>query len=201
MSFASYADLKTRVASWAWREDLAADVDDVIDLAETRINRDLRVAQMETQDTLTLTAGVATLPADYLEYREVWTEGASGRSLQSGSPAELRRRYNETSGIPSRFAIIGSELHVYPRSTGTVGLTYYAKIPALSDSQTTNWLLASAPDVYLYACQLEIAHLSREDERMGTWGQLYDNAIKALQRQDKGARWAHGSARTPGPTP
>ena len=56
-------------------------------------------------------------------------------------------------------------------------LMYYAKIPTLSDSNETNWLLTHHPDIYLYGALLHSAPYLKEDERAQTWAALYTAAV------------------------
>ena len=56
-------------------------------------------------------------------------------------------------------------------------LMYYAKIPTLSDSAETNWLLTHHPDIYLYGALLHSAPYLKEDERAQTWAALYTAAV------------------------
>jgi hypothetical protein len=72
--------------------------------------------------------------------------------------------------------------------TGYTGeLTYYGKITALSDSNTSNWLLAYAPDLYLYGALLEATPYLKDDERLATWSQLYTNSIGDIEVADQRA--------------
>ncbi len=56
-------------------------------------------------------------------------------------------------------------------------LMYYAKVPTLSDSNETNWLLTHYPDIYLYGALLHSAPYLREDERAQTWAALHAAAV------------------------
>ena len=47
---------------------------------------------------------------------------------------------------------------------GSATLYYYQKIPALSGSVTTNWLLAKSPETYLYAALIEGAIYLRDED-------------------------------------
>jgi hypothetical protein len=72
--------------------------------------------------------------------------------------------------------------------TGYTGeLTYYGKITALSDSNTSNWLLSYAPDLYLYGALLEASPYLKDDERLATWGQLYTNSLGDIEVADQRA--------------
>src|SRR4051812_39720692 len=72
MALGTYQDLRTSVAAWLMRDDMAAVIPDLITLAETRLNSILRVGEMETRTFLDLSdVGEANLPADFLESRFV----------------------------------------------------------------------------------------------------------------------------------
>jgi hypothetical protein len=82
-----------------------------------------------------------------------------------------------------------------PDSTYTGELTYYAKIPALSDAATTNWLLGVAPDVYLYGSLMEAAPYLDDDARVQTWGGLLEQAMSAIEIESDRARIGSSSIR------
>jgi hypothetical protein len=58
-------------------------------------------------------------------------------------------------------------------------MVYRQNIPALA-SNTTNWLLALAPDLYLYGALLESAPYIKEDGRIQTWGLGFTAALSDL---------------------
>ena len=92
-------------------------------------------------------------------------------------------------GKPEYFSIIGNQLEVIPSpdTEYSAELTYYAKITALSDANTSNWLLAYAPDLYLYGALLEAAPYLRDDARLQVWGQLYASSIEDIVVADQRA--------------
>lgn len=211
MALTTYAELQQAIIDFAMRdgdEDFEASVPDFITLCETLLNHGadsippLRVSDMETLATATLDEGQVALPTDYLEFREVWTEDTNPRSLTYGAPSELRLRYGDTAGYPARFTIMGNRLRVYPTSDATtIGLTYYAKIPALSDVVTDNWLLLKAPNVYLYGSLLQAAPYMKDDSRIAVWGQLYQNSVQGLINSDRRGKYARAGVNVSGFTP
>jgi hypothetical protein len=75
-----------------------------------------------------------------------------------------------------------------PDSTYTAELIYYAKLSKLSASTSTNWLLAQAPDVYLYGALLQAAPYLQDDARIQVWVSLYERGLQDLQvADDRGA--------------
>lgn len=72
---------------------------------------------------------------------------------------------------------------------------YYEQIPALSDSNTSNWLLDAAPDAYLYGSLLQAAPYLAEDERIQVWSTLYAGAVLSLNTSSDRTRQSSGNLR------
>lgn len=204
MPFSNYSELQAAVVTWAMRTgdtEFTAQVRDFIGLAEWRIARRLRVAQMETTATLTPDgSGVIALPADFLEWRSVLPT-STGYDALSFVPPDAMAEWLPRGGVPRYFSVRGSSLYTYPAASGNVKVIYYAKPPALSDDSPTNWLLQKAPDLYLYGSLLEAAPYMEEDGRMQTWATMFERALDDVKSTDIGARFANATARVRGPTP
>jgi hypothetical protein len=163
----------------------------------------LRTAAMETAGTLTLDAnGEATLPTDYLEWRfAISTTSSAVAAIEPMTPGQITDRYSTTAGgIPGDFTITGSKVRVRPTAS-SISFVYYAKIPALTDAATTNWLITAAPNVYLYGSVLQAAIFQDDATRIGQFTPLFVSAVGGLNSSDKGARWGRSVARVRGPTP
>ena len=63
-------------------------------------------------------------------------------------------------------------------------LTYYRKLPPLSDSSTSNWLLAHYPDVYFHGT-LALAGPYVNDPRTAAWAAMYDAALQEMIVEDE----------------
>ena len=170
MAISTYAELKTALSSWVERAadtSYVGEVDTFIDMAEANFNRLLTSHhEMDATTTLTLDSnGVTTLPADYLAYRSAIWDGAADLPLSYMAWASLQAHnpFN-TSGVPVYFSIRGTTLKVAPVAEGAnLAFNYTAKLAALSDSNTTNWLLDLAPDAYLFM-GLAMGHAFNENE-------------------------------------
>ena len=91
-------------------------------------------------------------------------------------------------GKPQCYTHVGDEIQVYPvpdSTSYTAELVYYAKIPPLSDSNTSNWLLAAHPDIYLYGALMQSAPYLVDDQRLGVWAGLYQKGIDDLTISDQ----------------
>jgi hypothetical protein len=199
MAVNTYAALQNAIVRWARKTgdmEFSDTVPDFIRLCESKLNMRLRLGAQETSASLTPVDGVCTLPADYLTWRSV---KVGTTTLSHISP--LQTDAYETAGTPRYFSIAGDELTVWPSGSGVVTLGYYAKIPALTTTGTTNWLLTKAPQVYIYGSLLEAAPFIGEDARMGLWGQSYEQAIMELIKDDEKARYFHPVIRIASCTP
>jgi hypothetical protein len=94
---------------------------------------------------------------------------------------EYRYSIGNTSGQPQFFTIFGSEIELAPTPDAiyTVEMVYRVNVPALA-SNSTNWLLTLAPDLYLYGALLESAPYMKEDERIQTWTAGFAVALEGL---------------------
>ena len=105
---------------------------------------------------------------------------------------QLRQQNNDQSGRPRFYANVGNEIEVFPTpdTEYTMQLMYYGKTPALSASNTYNWLLQDAPDAYLYGALVQSAPYLQDDVRTQVWASLYTNAIQSLQKSSNETRFA-----------
>jgi hypothetical protein len=82
-------------------------------------------------------------------------------------------------GRPAYAALIAGQLCLYPAPTQAwnVELTYYAGIPALTATNTSNWLLTSFPDLYLWGALAEAWNYYEDDEQLQKAAALLKDAI------------------------
>ena len=201
MTIQTYSDLQAAIANWIARADLAATIPDFIALFESVANRRLRLRQQENAATLTPASGVATLPADYLAWRRVTWTGQWPRELEYVHPSYLHALYPTLpADIPRLFTIESGSLTVAPSNDAALTFDYFQKIPALSDTNTSNWLLAAAPDIYLSGALAEAHGFVKDAESLALWASRRDAIFEELDRLDVKTRGQAG-IRVVGPTP
>lgn len=141
------------------------------------------------------------LPAAFKILKELYHDGANhyGR-IVSVSPSELserKLRHGDT-GIPRFVAVMdtsgGRTLRFAPEPSGTYTLRmeYEQQVDALSDTNTSNWLLQTAPDLYLWASLSAAEGFLQEDARISIWKQEYEQAANEF-KADKDRREFGGS--------
>lgn len=192
MTIENYSDLKSAITRFTARSDIASSADDLIDLTEAYFNVELRCREMEAKTDLTPASNVCTLPTDYLEYKRVVELASIRRRLEYITEDAADALYpTRTAGLACHFMIIGDELTALPLSANDIELTYYQKIPALSDANTTNWLLTRLPNLYLHGCLFHAAELTRNTEKMATEGALVEKYISSLTNLDNRAKFGN----------
>lgn len=188
MAITTYAELKTAVAAWADRTDLTTPIIDFVTLTEATINNGdavndidpLRVREMETSASVSVTSGVGTLPTGFLEARRVYS-ATSNRVLEYAPPEWYLDSFpSGDGGYPTFYTIIGTDIHV----SSDVTMIYYKALPALSDSTTSNWLLTKAPNVYLFGALYYLEIYAMNPEGGAARRSLFRNALAGIANAD-----------------
>lgn len=198
-TISDYASLLIDAGEYSGRDDVAHVFPRLVGLAEAKINRVLRVGEMETTATVAIINGEGALPADFLEARMVL--GPASQGLSAWSLQELNRRYADRGGYPVGYAVVGSTIKIRPSTDGAVTIDYYASIPPLTPTNPTNWLLQKAPDAYLYALVEEIGIWAKDGDLVGNARSLKESALLGLSLQDEASRWGNSQVVIGGPTP
>lgn len=199
MPITTYAELKTNIADFLNRDDLTSVSSTFVSLAEADLNRQIRHWRQEKRSTASIDTQYSAIPADMLEVIRFYITSGDTRPLELISQSQmLDRKFRNlnTSGQPAYYAVTAGELEVYPVPDGTYTseLYYFGKTPALSDSNTSNWILEHYPDAYLYGSLIHSAPYLKDDARIQVWAALYQNAIDAINQASEKAKFG-GSGR------
>ena len=196
MALTNYTGLKTSIADFLNRDDLTSVIPDFVALAEAQINRDVRHWRMEAR-----TSGQQDPADEYMQIPADWVEtirlhltgtGTSVVNLVSrDAMADKRAAQENAAGTPRMYTHANGQFQLFPTPDVTTNfeLLYYQKIPSLI-TNTDNWLLLEAPDVYLYGALLHSAPYLAEDARLAVWAQLYSAAIQRLNQTSEDAMFS-----------
>jgi len=181
MALSTFGGLKTAVASFLNRSDLTASIPDFVVLAEADIRRDVRVQAMEAVATGTLTGETLAHPTRYIEARRL---SLDGHVYEYRTPAD----YTELVRVSSQdtvYTSIGESFYILNGANGdSYALTYWAGFAAFSADADTNWLLANAPDVYLFGALRYAAIFMADDAAMTRNLAMYLSAAKRVSSQE-----------------
>lgn len=187
MAIDSYESLRSALARWIHRADAIASIPDFIALAEARITADLMTARpMWQRSRATLTSGSSTiaLPDDCMSFVGCALV-LSSELVELPVIAVSSVQWGGTqTGRPRACSVAGEVLHVYPPAdqSYTLELIYHRRIPALSDSVASNWILETAPQLYMYGALIESVGFTSEINKVSQWSSMYETSLERLRR-------------------
>jgi hypothetical protein len=182
MTITSYATLQSEIASWLNRDDLSSIIPTFIQFVESDVNSRLRHQKMVVRAQATSNQEYVQLPGDWLEAINIHiVDGAQPLRFVTLDEAD---RINKQQIVtqPSFYSIMDDALEIVPApgSNIDIEMIYYGKIPALSNQNTSNWLLVKAPDLYLYGSLVHAAPYLLDDQRVGLFANMYNSRLEAL---------------------
>lgn len=199
LTIASYSDLLALAAVTLNRTDLTDYLPAWVKFAEGQITDRLiaegPVRQMMGRSDATINSEYIAVPDDFEGARAIYL-APNYKPLDFISPEEIVQRktlYPGESGAPQAFTVVGVELQFWPWASGgtfTGEMTYWKRIPALTSTNTSNWLLVRRPDVYLYTTLIQSAPFLRDDDRLATWGGLAETGLADMVKSAKASRSA-----------
>jgi hypothetical protein len=164
--------LLTAIEDYMNRDDIAGEgVSQMcVSLGEARLNRMVRhPRRIGRDDAFSVSAQYVALPTDFHRLERITlADGARTIPLVVVSIEEMAdlRMSRQTSGEPKFVTITGTELEFCPTPAKayTGSIVYSKTLPSLA-SNTSNWLLSLAPDLYLYAALTEAYHWAQDDAK------------------------------------
>lgn len=178
----TFATLKSELLALLGR----APADFVYQVVTQEINRDMRLLEMQSTQTVAESASVA-LETDFSEIVSVYRDADPRCTLTPTTPHVIHSTY-ETSGTPSKYAVVDGNLLLNKPGDGTnLIIRYYAELALFSANDDTNEVLTEYPDVYLYGSLYHHA-LGIGDPRVQGWGMAFEGAKARAIKADTKAR-------------
>lgn len=167
----------------------------LINLAERRIARDIKIQGFQTVVTSAMQTNVCVMPKP-----DRWRETIS-INIGTGATNDVRKTLYTRSyeycraywpdqtqvGEPSFYADYDYRHWLFastPDQDYPVEIVYYELPPLLDDDFQQNWLTNFAPNALLYGSLLEATPFLKNDERIPIWQQFYQMAIESLNTED-----------------
>ena len=183
----NYATLQSTIADYLNRADLTSQIQTFIQFAEADLNTRLRCREQIVRAEATSDAEFVQLPADWLEAINLHIVGGKQplRYVTLDEADIIKKEQVYTS--PNNYSLMNGAIEIVPAPADDIDIEmiYYSKITALSDTNTSNWLLTKAPDVYLYGALTHAAPFLMDDQRMPMFAQVYLARVQALQDESQ----------------
>lgn len=191
MAISDFGSLKTAVALWLNRADLAASIPDFIQFAATRIyygsddpvlpSAPVRTWSMQTVTTNTVASTIA-LPTRYLSTILIQgDQGNSGQTIDYVSPSQFTR-YANSQQVAERYTILNNSIYLGGTGAQTLTHHYYQSFADFSADADTNALLLAAPSLWLYAALVEAYVFVEADEPTKKYHRLFSGVVTGLNR-------------------
>jgi len=182
MSLSTYAELVAAIDGsdgYLHRSDLTAKIPDFIKLAESKINRKLKLLLQETEATLTAVVGsrLMAVPTRFGTPIALWLTTYEPRDgLIYVNPESLT--VTTSNGGSDYYTVDGA--YIATENPADVAYTYTLRYLTRFDLATTltNTVLTNYPDVYLYGALLASAPYTLDTQNVGLWSGLYEAALK-----------------------
>lgn len=192
------------IATTLNRQDLTTDIPNFVSLATARIQRDMARIKHPfalNRKQASVVDNYSPLPNDFLSIYQLadqdtaqaliyitpdqsMTVQAQGWNPDTALVPVIGAYYTPT-GNTTYYTIIGNRIRLVPppgaASPTTLDLWYLTTLPALTTTNTTNWVLTRYPDLYLYGSLVHSAPYLKNDERIALWDGLYTKILSDIE--------------------
>lgn len=176
-------ELYALIADTLNRQDLTAQIPMFVKLAEAQMDREITTRQEFGIKQFSGISGSAGLPCDFGGVIAITAFGQPNRPIVYLSPDKFDEQWLSSNGAPHYYTLTNSQILFSPSVDFDGSMRYWKLIPRLGEGCDTNWLLQRHPDAYLYGALMNAAPYLKDDQRIGVWGQFYQNAIDAINTQ------------------
>jgi hypothetical protein len=201
MALSTYSELQAAISAWLDGSVVSGRETDFIALCEDEINAKLAagveagrvIRPMMTRGALSIDDEYVDLPdsnmvvplsLEVTDYDTAWQVDYLSADHLALLSTQIGDAY-DTSLPPMNYTVIGDELRFFPPPSATwaAQLIRFDKLPSLSETVTTNWLLASHKNVYLYGTLAQAELLGWNDDGVQKFAALFENACEGLLRR------------------
>lgn len=193
----NYSTLATAVQAYLSRTDVgvsSGNLDYLLAEAEQEMNAELRSRRQLTSLTPTVSsAGVVTLPSDFGGWvRFQVRDGTREWDLDLKAAEDTTRIFDlyGSTGTPEALLMVGSTAQIWPFTDGLYSFAalYFARVPELTSSATTNWVITVFPMAYLYGCLAAARGFVKKSSPeqialFDLWEKRFRRALKQISRE------------------
>jgi hypothetical protein len=195
MSNKTYAELSANLQAWLEDDDadFTANIDDIINLGEMRLWRDLDLSIFTSEDTAATTASQATVTkpttdTELVTWDSIYYDSGGERTFLELRSTDFVRDHQVigATSAPKYYAETSETdwlLSPIPDGTYTLNARGVTRPTRLSAGNTTTWLSLHQDDLLFKACLAEAESFLKSDDRQQIWAQQYAEALPLAKRE------------------
>jgi hypothetical protein len=186
----NYGELQQLVIDYMHRADLTDRVPGFVELAHSRIMRDLRAPAMIKDETFSVTQNPMGLPEGFIDVRELsYTNGSRRYALTSVGRAAISRATGDTGSLPCKYSIVGDTIEIQPETLADYRLIYWKKLPFFTSDTDTSEILDNYPYLYLYGSLIEANSYIQDGEQRVKAIEFYQTEIGEVNAETTATRY------------
>ena len=188
----NYAELQEIIASYIDQAPEDTRATTYIKMCEAAINKRLRSEGMETLETV---PGDGTSEYDLPKYTgSLRNVSVNGLSLEFATAKQLLDATNVGAGVCAfnrqRFKLL---FNAAIEADSSISYLYHLMVPALTDTETTNWLLTDWEDIYINGSIYEACMFHKDYDAASLWKTRFEESLQSLIDIDLEDRWSGAS--------
>lgn len=191
-----YQQLQSDIGEWIDRDDLATKIPTFIRMALHRINRKLRILDMEEIASTPLSAVnyFYGLPPRFQEMRNIYINTSPERKLTYVTPKQMNLRVDNNDPLPSLYTLVDGAIKLNKANPDNVGyslmINFYQGYAMFAQPTDTNWLILNVYDLILYGSLIAAEGFIMTDERIPVWKSQFEETISELNEAAENARYS-----------
>lgn len=197
MSNMTYAELVAKLQAWEEDDDLEfqGSIDDIINLGEMRLWRDLDLGIFTSEDTTPTVATnellvKPTTDTELVSFQSLWYDNGGERTFLELRSPDWVRDYQSVDAAPRFYCELDETnwaLAPIPDAIYTVNVRGTTRPARLGDGTggtvTTTWLSLHQSDMLFKACMAESEGFLKSDDRIDIWKQQYVDTLPLAKRE------------------
>lgn len=196
----NYSEIKTAVLAYADRYDIEVDTHYAswLPIVEGRINSEIasRLSLVDLVIPITSTDKEFAFPDDLLFLKQVSYVKDNGVPIILPYVVEYFVDALISDGVSKNYYTVTSNalkiaINLANDSTEELILKYEQKVPALDDTvNTTNWLAANYPNVYIFGLLVEAYAFVKDAEAAQLWDARFKESLSLINSEDYRHKWS-----------
>lgn len=196
MTNKTYAELEQNLQDWLEDDDaeFQGSIEEVIQLGQMRLWRDLDLSIFTSEDTATTSIGAATITkpvtdTELVSFKSLWYDNLGERTFLELRSADFIRDYQVPgqNAAPKYYCELNEaqwELAPVPDAIYTINTRGTTRLDVLDPiTNTTNWLSLHQSDLLFKACLAEAENFLKADDRAPIWFEQYQGVLPLAKKE------------------